>query len=95
LGDWRGQLRCDGGSGAAFLRAASATPWLRRCPSRANTTLPETVVSASSDGKVHFFQKYSGELMMAERYPWVVAFTFGLVHGLAAFWTFQRVDSFL
>jgi len=27
-------------------------------------------------------RKYSGELTMAERFPWVVAFTFGLVHGL-------------
>ena len=31
---------------------------------------------------VEAVRKYSGELTLAERYPWVVAFTFGLVHGL-------------
>jgi len=31
---------------------------------------------------VEAVRKFSGELTMAERYPWIVAFTFGLVHGL-------------
>ncbi|MFW2406081.1 MAG: HupE/UreJ family protein [Gammaproteobacteria bacterium] len=31
---------------------------------------------------VEAVRKLSGELTMAERYPWIVAFTFGLVHGL-------------
>jgi len=31
---------------------------------------------------VEVVRKYAGELTLSERYPWVVAFTFGLVHGL-------------
>ncbi len=31
---------------------------------------------------VEAVRKFSGELTLAERYPWIVAFTFGLVHGL-------------
>lgn len=31
---------------------------------------------------VEVVRKYSGEVTLAERYPWLVAFTFGLVHGL-------------
>jgi len=31
---------------------------------------------------VEVVRKYSGELTLSERYPWLVAFTFGLVHGL-------------
>ena len=31
---------------------------------------------------VEAVRKYAGELTLSERYPWVVAFTFGLVHGL-------------
>ena len=31
---------------------------------------------------VEVVRKYAGEVTLSERYPWVVAFTFGLVHGL-------------
>jgi len=31
---------------------------------------------------VEVVRKYAGELTVAERYPWGIAFTFGLVHGL-------------
>jgi hypothetical protein len=31
---------------------------------------------------VEAVRKFGGELTLSERYPWVVAFTFGLVHGL-------------
>jgi hypothetical protein len=31
---------------------------------------------------VEAVRKYAGEMTMAERYPWLVAFVFGLVHGL-------------
>jgi hypothetical protein len=31
---------------------------------------------------VEVVRKYAGELTLAERYPWGIAFTFGLVHGL-------------
>jgi len=31
---------------------------------------------------VEVVRKYAGELTLSERYPWVIAFTFGLVHGL-------------
>ena len=31
---------------------------------------------------VEAVRKYQGELTLAERYPWLIAFTFGLVHGL-------------
>jgi len=31
---------------------------------------------------VEAVSKYAGEITLTERYPWVVAFTFGLVHGL-------------
>jgi hypothetical protein len=31
---------------------------------------------------VEVVRKYAGELTVAERYPWLIAFTFGLVHGL-------------
>ncbi|NND36466.1 MAG: HupE/UreJ family protein [Gammaproteobacteria bacterium] len=31
---------------------------------------------------VEAVRKFSGEVTLAERYPWLVAFTFGLVHGL-------------
>jgi hypothetical protein len=31
---------------------------------------------------VEVVRKFAGELTLTERYPWVVAFTFGLVHGL-------------
>lgn len=31
---------------------------------------------------VEAVRKNSGEVTVAERYPWVIAFTFGLVHGL-------------
>ena len=31
---------------------------------------------------VEVIRKYAGELTLSERYPWLVAFTFGLVHGL-------------
>jgi len=31
---------------------------------------------------VEVVRKYAGELTLSERYPWLVAFTFGLVHGL-------------
>ena len=31
---------------------------------------------------VEVVRKYRGELTMAERFPWAIAFTFGLVHGL-------------
>jgi len=31
---------------------------------------------------VEVVRKYAGEITLSERYPWVVAFTFGLVHGL-------------
>jgi len=31
---------------------------------------------------VEAVRKHSGEVTVAERYPWVIAFTFGLVHGL-------------
>ena len=31
---------------------------------------------------VEVVRNYAGELTLSERYPWVVAFTFGLVHGL-------------
>lgn len=31
---------------------------------------------------VEAVRKFSGEVTLAERYPWIVAFTFGLVHGL-------------
>ena len=31
---------------------------------------------------VEAMRKYAGESTLSERYPWVVAFTFGLVHGL-------------
>jgi hypothetical protein len=31
---------------------------------------------------VEVVRKYAGELTLAERYPWAIAFTFGLVHGL-------------
>ena len=31
---------------------------------------------------VEVVRKYAGELTLSERYPWFVAFTFGLVHGL-------------
>jgi len=31
---------------------------------------------------VEAVHKFSGELTLSERYPWLVAFTFGLVHGL-------------
>jgi hypothetical protein len=31
---------------------------------------------------VEVVRKYAGELTLSERYPWAVAFTFGLVHGL-------------
>jgi hypothetical protein len=31
---------------------------------------------------VEVVRKYTGVLTLSERYPWVVAFTFGLVHGL-------------
>jgi len=31
---------------------------------------------------VEAVRKFTGELTLAERYPWMVAFTFGLVHGL-------------
>jgi hypothetical protein len=31
---------------------------------------------------VEAVRKYSGELTISERYPWLIAFTFGLVHGL-------------
>jgi hypothetical protein len=31
---------------------------------------------------VEVVRKYAGEVTLSERYPWLVAFTFGLVHGL-------------
>ncbi len=31
---------------------------------------------------VEVVRKYAGEMTLTERYPWLVAFTFGLVHGL-------------
>jgi len=31
---------------------------------------------------VEVVRKYAGELTLAERFPWLIAFTFGLVHGL-------------
>ena len=31
---------------------------------------------------VEAVRKFGGEMTLSERYPWVVAFTFGLVHGL-------------
>jgi hypothetical protein len=31
---------------------------------------------------VEAVRKYAGEITLAERYPWLIAFTFGLVHGL-------------
>jgi hypothetical protein len=31
---------------------------------------------------VEVVRKYAGEMTLAERYPWLIAFTFGLVHGL-------------
>jgi hypothetical protein len=31
---------------------------------------------------VEVVRKYAGELTLSERYPWLIAFTFGLVHGL-------------
>ena len=31
---------------------------------------------------VEAVRKYAGVLTLSERYPWLIAFTFGLVHGL-------------
>ncbi len=31
---------------------------------------------------VEVVRKYAGQFTLSERYPWVIAFTFGLVHGL-------------
>ena len=31
---------------------------------------------------VEVVRKFAGEVTLTERYPWGVAFTFGLVHGL-------------